>query len=185
MTTPISLRDTPPSVDHAVCPPYPRESGLMRTALAQALRHTIGQGPHSRRAGLRCGSPSRNRWRNRSAASCGDQGGATAFACIALAGLICSTLMVGQVGAVVVARHRVQAAADLGALAAAGALVEGAEVGCAEADDVARRMGARVSRCEVEQWDAVVTVERQVGLGVFGVRSVVGAARAGPVEESG
>ncbi|MGW5455556.1 Rv3654c family TadE-like protein [Nocardia sp. NPDC003979] len=146
----------------------------------------MGQGSRGRRGtGRRRGSAYLEPRRYRSAASGGDQGGATAFACVALAGLICSTLMVGQVGAVVVARHRVQAAADLGALAAAGALVEGAEVGCAEAGDVARRMGARVSRCEVEQWDAVVTVERQVGLGVFGVRSVVGAARAGPVEESG
>ncbi|MEU4597679.1 Rv3654c family TadE-like protein [Nocardia sp. NPDC023988] len=185
MTTPIPPRDTP-SIDHPACPICPCDSGPMRTALAQALRHPNGQGPHSRRlAGPRCGSASRHRRRYRSAASGGDQGGATVFACVALAGLICSTLMVGQVGAVVVARHRVQAAADLGALAAAGALVEGAEVGCAEAGDVARRMGARVSRCEVAQWDAVVTVERQVGLGVFGVRSVVGAARAGPVEESG
>ncbi|WP_067977519.1 Rv3654c family TadE-like protein [Nocardia caishijiensis] len=114
-----------------------------------------------------------------------EAGGATVFACVALAGLICATVMVGQVGAVIVARHRVQAAADLGALAAAGALVEGAEAGCAQANDVARRMGARVSRCRVEQWDVVVTAERPVGLGVFGGRSVVASARAGPVEDRG
>ncbi|MFC4373003.1 Rv3654c family TadE-like protein [Nocardia halotolerans] len=114
-----------------------------------------------------------------------EKGGATAFACVALAGLICLTLLVGQVGAVVVARHRAQAAADLGALAAAGALAEGAEVGCAQAGEVARRMGARVSRCVAEQWDVVVTVEANVALGVFGVRTVGGAARAGPVDPDG
>ncbi|MFE3546597.1 Rv3654c family TadE-like protein [Nocardia sp. NPDC059177] len=115
----------------------------------------------------------------------GDGGGATAFACIALAGLICLTVLVGQVGAVVVARHRAQAAADLGALAAAGLLVEGAEAGCAEAGVVAGRMGVGVRRCVVQQWDVVVGVEANVSFGVFGVRTVVASARAGPVDESG
>ncbi|TCK01114.1 secretion/DNA translocation related TadE-like protein [Nocardia alba] len=112
-----------------------------------------------------------------------DEGGATAFVCVALAGLICLTLMVSQVGAVVVARHRAQGAADLGALAAAGALAQGAELGCAEADEIARRMEVRVRRCSVAQWDVVVDVEANVTAGVFGVRTVRASARAGPVEE--
>ncbi|MFD4427893.1 Rv3654c family TadE-like protein [Nocardia sp. NPDC058497] len=114
-----------------------------------------------------------------------DGGGATAFACLALAGLIALTMLIGQVGVVTVARHRAQAAADLGALGAASVLAEGAEVACAEAGEVARRMGVRVRRCSVAQWDVVVAVEANASFGVFGVRTVSAAARAGPVDESG
>lgn len=114
-----------------------------------------------------------------------DEGGATVFACVVLAGLLALTGVVAQVGAVVVARHRAQAAADLGALAAAGVLTEGAEAGCAEAGEVARRMAVRVERCDVEQWDAVVVVRARAAFGVFGVRTVTAAARAGPVDDTG
>ncbi|WP_371852051.1 Rv3654c family TadE-like protein [Nocardia salmonicida] len=114
----------------------------------------------------------------------GDAGGATVFVCVALAGLICLTLSVGQVGGVVVARHRAQGAADLGALAAAGVLAEGAESGCGEAGEIARRMRVRVRRCVVAQWDVVVEVEANVSAGVFGMRTVRASARAGPAEEN-
>ncbi|MGW6729877.1 Rv3654c family TadE-like protein [Nocardia sp. NPDC055029] len=113
-----------------------------------------------------------------------DAGGATAFACLALAGLIALTMVIGQMGVVVVARHRAQAAADLGALGAASVLAEGAEAACAEAVEVARRMGERVRRCTVAQWDVVVAVEANASFGVFGVRTVSAAARAGPVADS-
>lgn len=113
-----------------------------------------------------------------------DGGGATAFVCVALAGLICLTVLVGQVGVAVVARHRAQGAADLGALAAAGLLAQSAEAGCAEAGEIARRMGVRVRRCSVAQWDVVVDVEANVSAGVFGMRTVRASARAGPVEEN-
>lgn len=125
-----------------------------------------------------------DRWRgevvNRGRA---DDGGATVLACLALAGLIGATLLVSQVGVVVVARHRVQAAADLGALAAAGALEQGAEAGCAQAIELARRMRVRIRECEVAQWDATVTVEGNVPIGLFGNRTVRAVARAGPVED--
>ncbi|MFD6455746.1 Rv3654c family TadE-like protein [Nocardia sp. NPDC060220] len=103
---------------------------------------------------------------------------------MALAGLICLTLLVGQVGVAVVARHRAQGAADLGALAAAGLLAESAETACGEAGEIARRMGVRVRRCSVAQWDVVVDVEANVSAGVFGMRTVQASARAGPVEEN-
>ncbi len=106
------------------------------------------------------------------------------FVCVALAALICFTLVIAQVGAVVVARHRAQGAADLGALAAAVVLVEGADAGCAQAGEVARRMAAEVRRCVVAQWDVVVDVEANVSAGVFGARTVRACARAGPVEEN-
>ncbi|MFD3595325.1 Rv3654c family TadE-like protein, partial [Nocardia sp. NPDC058640] len=115
----------------------------------------------------------------------GDAGAASVFVCVVLAGLIGMTLVVAQVGAVVVARHRAQGAADLAALGAAVVLVEGAEAGCGEAGEIAARMGARVRRCAVAQWDVVVEVEANVPAGVFGVRTVRASARAGPVEENG
>ncbi|MEU6828388.1 Rv3654c family TadE-like protein [Nocardia beijingensis] len=112
-----------------------------------------------------------------------EQGLATVFACSALVALIGVTLLIAQVGAVVVARHRAQAAADLAALTAAGALVDGVEAACDEADQVARRMGARIRVCEAAQWDATVAVERNVPIGLYGDRIVRASARAGPVEE--
>ncbi|WP_324198309.1 Rv3654c family TadE-like protein [Nocardia beijingensis] len=108
---------------------------------------------------------------------------ATVFVCLALVALIGVTLLIAQVGVVVVARHRTQAAADMAALAAAGALVEGVDAACAEADGVARRMGTRIRVCEAAQWDATVTVERNVPIGLYGDRVVRASARAGPVEE--
>ncbi|MBW0012291.1 MAG: flp pilus-assembly TadE/G-like family protein [Mycobacterium sp.] len=79
-------------------------------------------------------------------------------------------------GAVVVARHRAQAAADLAALAAAGRLPSGAAGACDLATAVARKMGADDARCAVDGLDVVVTVRVAVGFG-----SVArAAARAGP-----
>ncbi|WP_227998103.1 Rv3654c family TadE-like protein [Nocardia australiensis] len=114
-----------------------------------------------------------------------EEGAATVLACLALVGLIGVTLLLGQVGLVVVTRHRVQAVADLGALAAAGSLEQGPEAGCARADEVARRMRVRIRECEVAQWDVTVTAEGNVPIGLFSNRVVQAVARAGPVEERG
>jgi secretion/DNA translocation related TadE-like protein len=113
----------------------------------------------------------------------GDEGLATVFACLALVALIGVTLLIAQVGAVVVARHRAQAAADMAALAAAGALVGGVDAACGEAIAVAHRMGTRIRECDGADWDAIVTVERNVPIGLYGVHAVRASARAGPVEE--
>jgi len=114
----------------------------------------------------------------------GDAGVASVLACLALTGLIVMTSVVAYVGVAAAARHRVQAAADLAALAAAGALVEGAEAGCAGADALVRRMNSRMRDCDVAGWDVLVTVEQEMPLGPFGVRSVRAVARAGPVGET-
>ncbi|QBS42544.1 Rv3654c family TadE-like protein [Nocardia sp. CS682] len=111
-----------------------------------------------------------------------DDGAATVFACLALTALIAATLMIGQVGVVVVTRHRAQAAADLAALAAAAALAEGADAGCAAAAAVVRRMAAWMEQCEVAEWDATVIVNRNVPMGLLGTHTVRAVARAGPVE---
>jgi secretion/DNA translocation related TadE-like protein len=80
-------------------------------------------------------------------------------------------------GTVVVARHRAQAAADLGALAAAARLPQGAAAACARAEVVAREMRADDARCAVDDLDVVVTVEVRVAF----AGAARAAARAGPV----
>nr|WP_102420065.1 Rv3654c family TadE-like protein [Mycobacterium sp. 4858] len=88
--------------------------------------------------------------------------------------LLCATVAAAWVGAVVVARHRAQAAADLAALAAAGRLAAGPEAACARATAVARAMGTEAG-CAVDDLDVVVTVRVAV---LGGAASA--AARAGP-----
>ncbi|MFI5715158.1 Rv3654c family TadE-like protein [Nocardia sp. NPDC051750] len=112
-----------------------------------------------------------------------EKGSASVAACLALAALLALTVLVLQLGGVVVARHRAQAAADLAALAAAGELRNGARAGCAAADFLGRRMEVGVARCEVAGWDVVIEVEEKVPVGPFGMRSIRAIARAGPVEE--
>ncbi|MFI5781418.1 Rv3654c family TadE-like protein [Nocardia sp. NPDC051570] len=112
----------------------------------------------------------------------GEDGGATVLACLAVIALLALTLLTAQVGAIVAGRHRAQAVADLGALAAAGALDAGSGAGCARAEEIARHMRARVLECTVVGWDVTLSVETSVVAGPFGARSVRAAARAGPVE---
>ncbi|WP_040794087.1 Rv3654c family TadE-like protein [Nocardia higoensis] len=112
----------------------------------------------------------------------GDTGAATVYACVALVALIAVTSMFVSLGTVVVARHRVQAGADLGALAAAGALRGGTEQACAEAVAVVGRMSGTVASCEVAGWEVTVSVEQNVSVGVLGARTVHASARAGPAD---
>lgn len=93
-----------------------------------------------------------------------------------IAVLLCVTGAGAYLGAAVVARHRAQAAADLAALAAASRLPSGAEMACARATAVARRMRVDAVRCEVDGLDVVVTVD--VAVAVAGTAHA--AARAGP-----
>ncbi|MFI6870678.1 Rv3654c family TadE-like protein [Nocardia sp. NPDC050406] len=111
------------------------------------------------------------------------QGGATVAAALAVAALLAVTLLIAQIGVAIAARHHVQSAADLSALAAAGALDRGTAAGCAEAERIARRMVVRVRECAVAEWDATVTVESPIRLGPLGTRMVSASARAGPAEE--
>lgn len=104
--------------------------------------------------------------------------------CCIIAAVLALTVALAWLGAAVVARHRVQAAADLGALAAAGALDEGTVAGCARAEQVAGRMRARLRTCSVEEWDVVLSVEAAVSWGPLGIVVAHAQARAGPVDET-
>ncbi|KZM68667.1 Rv3654c family TadE-like protein [Nocardia terpenica] len=120
---------------------------------------------------------SARRWR-------ADSGVATVAACLALTGLLAASVLIGQVGAVVVARHRAQAAADLSALAAAGAVDSGAEAACTRAREIAAAMRVGVRSCTITGWDATLTVESSVTAGPLGTHAVKAVARAGPVDDN-
>jgi secretion/DNA translocation related TadE-like protein len=85
-----------------------------------------------------------------------------------------------NLGAAIGGRHRVEAAADLAALAAASHAGDGEMAACAHGARVAEGMSARLVSCRVSGWEARVELEVQppLSLGAWGVAR--GRARAGP-----
>lgn len=91
----------------------------------------------------------------------GEQGSATVHA-LTVVVLVCFVAFACvQVAFAITLRQRAAAAADLSALAASRASVEG-EDACAEARSLARRNGARVRTCRMDADVATVTV-RAIG----------------------
>jgi secretion/DNA translocation related TadE-like protein len=97
-----------------------------------------------------------------------------------IAVLVMITAGAACLGVAVTARHRAQAAADLGALAAAHQLASGADAACTGAAAIATSMRAEIARCEVTNLDIVVAVDVSVVLGRLGVGTAHAVARAGP-----
>lgn len=128
---------------------------------------------------LRAGRP-------RTAVRCGP--GETGSATVLAVGLIAAVLTV-TLGALAVldavrSVHVARAAADLGALAAAGHFQEGADpaAACGQADRIARRHEARVLACSVDPRGVVtVTASVQIGHRLTGIGPghAEGTARAG------
>jgi secretion/DNA translocation related TadE-like protein len=87
-----------------------------------------------------------------------DETGAATVLVLAMAGLLCfvAVALAGVTG-IVHAQRSAQAAADLAALAAAGALADG-EDACASAASVATANGAVLASCDVRHRDAWVSV---------------------------
>ncbi|UYP19348.1 flp pilus-assembly TadE/G-like family protein [Rhodococcus sp. Z13] len=108
-----------------------------------------------------------------------DRGSATVFGCAIAAALVALTVTAVHLGGAVVTRHRVQAAADLSALAVAAALDRGADAACGSADPIVTRMRVRLRGCRIEGWDAVVEVAARTSP-LFGGREAAAVARAGP-----
>ena len=106
---------------------------------------------------------------------------ASVLAAVMVVALVALTAAAGHLGAAVIARHRAQAAADLAALAGAGALVSGPDWACARAGEIAAAMRATVASCRVDGEDVVLEVHTAVALGRWGVGPARAAARAGPV----
>ncbi|MGO3326297.1 Rv3654c family TadE-like protein [Gordonia sp. (in: high G+C Gram-positive bacteria)] len=127
--------------------------------------------------------------RDAEARSRGEQGFSTIVGAAVIAALAVVLVAVLYIGAAVLARHRAQSAADLGALAAASAHVSGRGDACAIAEDrVSDQDGSPyVADCVVDGQDVVVHVVVRVRLGGvgplggLGVRDATAGARAGPV----
>lgn len=115
-------------------------------------------------------------------------------ATVVMLGVIASVLMLTITGlmlaSAVLASHRARAAADLGALAAAGVLMRGGPViaACESAAQVAARNHGRLLACiasgtEVRLRVAVVSgVTGVAGVGVAGARSRAGPGASGEPE---
>jgi secretion/DNA translocation related TadE-like protein len=114
----------------------------------------------------------------------GERGLATVWTAFAVAALVVLMLFAFWFGAAAIARHRAEGAADLAALAVAGAVQRGAGAPCELASQVVERMASRLVGCRLDGLDALVEVTAAVP-GVppdFG--SVGARARAGPVARS-
>lgn len=112
-----------------------------------------------------------------------DRGSATIFICIALAALLAVMMLGIHFGAVVLARHRAESAADLAALAGAAAVLQGDGVACDRALELTAANGAALETCEVIDLDIRVTATLSVAIGPF-QGTATGRARAGPDEEA-
>ncbi len=104
------------------------------------------------------------------------------WAAVAIAVVVGLVGLALVLGSAVVARHRVEGAADLAALAGAASAVSGESRACERARWVAERMGADLVACALRGWE--VTVEAagrpEATVGRFGRPRAT--ARAGPVD---
>ncbi|MFI7463013.1 Rv3654c family TadE-like protein [Nonomuraea sp. NPDC049646] len=113
-----------------------------------------------------------------------ERGSATLWG-VALMGLLMAVAGgLAAVGAVRVARHRVDSAADLSALAAARAAIADPEGACGRAAALARRNGVRLAACEITGEIADVRTSLSITLPIAGAHTLTGRSRAGPVTMS-
>jgi secretion/DNA translocation related TadE-like protein len=110
-----------------------------------------------------------------------DQRGSATVLALGLVGVLAfATVLLSALGGVVADQRRVASAADLAALAGAGALQDGADP-CAAARSSAARNGASLDSCRVDDQVVTVRVLRAAGH-VLGRRLEVSSrSRAGPV----
>ena len=109
-----------------------------------------------------------------------DRGSATVLAAASVAVLLVVAMFAVELGAAAVARRTAENAADAAALAAAPLVLEGQQVACAAARELAAANGARLEECVVVNLDVLVRTSVQAGL--LG-RRAGGRARAGPVDQ--
>jgi secretion/DNA translocation related TadE-like protein len=112
-----------------------------------------------------------------------DGGVATIWTAMAVAALAGVAVLACWLGGAVLARHRAESAADLGALAAASHAAEGPTRACERARWVADRMAVSLLTCRWQRLDAFVEVQAPGlgrGLGLAGLPGPLARARAGP-----
>lgn len=114
-----------------------------------------------------------------------DERGVATLHGISLIGLLTVFALVCTCAAAMFATNRrSQSAADLAALAGAGAIGNGADP-CAAAHRIAARNDAALTDCRVDGWEVAVAVQIRTPR-LFGARYPMRArARAGPVDGSG
>ncbi|MEU6793806.1 Rv3654c family TadE-like protein [Nonomuraea wenchangensis] len=113
-------------------------------------------------------------------ANAGERGSATLWG-VALMGLLMAVATAfATVGTARVARHRVNDAADLSALAAARLALLDPQEACARAGALAADNGVELTRCEISGEVADVWTALSISLPVVGTGTVRGRARAGP-----
>lgn len=86
-------------------------------------------------------------------------------------------------GAAMVARHRAQTAADLGALAGARFVVVESASACALAESIVEANGAAMDTCRIDGMDLIVAAAVPVAGAPPGIGPATATARAGPVQE--
>lgn len=115
----------------------------------------------------------------------GEVGSATVWVLTASALVLAAGLLATVLSAAVLTRHRAEAAADLAALAAADAALQGRAAACARAGRVAAAGNAILVSCTLTNVTAQVVV-KVPGRGVLGRLPPVSArSRAGPAGQSG
>ncbi|WP_037369224.1 Rv3654c family TadE-like protein [Amycolatopsis orientalis] len=110
-----------------------------------------------------------------------DAGVATIWTALAATTLIGLTVLVWWLAAAITARHRTEAAADLGALAAAAHAAAGPTIACARAKEVADHEHTLLTSCRWHNRDAFIEV-RAATTPIPGLPPPTAKARAGPVD---
>lgn len=109
----------------------------------------------------------------------GDCGSASVLVLSLAVVLVLVGAVLVAVGGAVVARHRAQSAADLGALAAAQQALDGEAGACAAARGVVEAVGARLHGCALQGADAVVVAVVDLHGRLASLGPAHGSARAG------
>lgn len=108
-----------------------------------------------------------------------EQGAATLLVTSMLGVLLLATVGVAGAGRLLLTHHRVQASADLAAVAGADALAQGSEA-CDAAESIADANGAELEQCLIDGPDVTVSTTVIVHLPTGYVAVLTGRARAGP-----
>ncbi|MGI9156292.1 MAG: Rv3654c family TadE-like protein [Marmoricola sp.] len=109
----------------------------------------------------------------------GERASATVFATVFIAVLATVALGCSTLGGLLVAQRRAASAADLAALAGAGAVQHG-RPGCAAAQAMALENDATVRACRTSGEVVTLEVEREVAVWAFAPVTLTAKARAGP-----
>ena len=109
-----------------------------------------------------------------------DCGAATVWAAGAIAVLMSMVIFGLHLGGAILVRHQAESAADLAALAGAGAVLAGEQYACGQARRVTDRMRVNLVSCRVYGWDVLIEVAVRPGGRLSDLGAATGQARAGP-----